>query len=278
MRVDAPRQPILLFRFHTDPEVARERLRLIRHFDPDLRRYVLFSGDRAHADAAHAATAGLADGFWCFDDERRDRQWLWRHGDLVLKAWHRAVGKYLEFDHLYYHEYDLLVAASMRSAFAPAAESAVHVGALRELTPDIYDYCHWTSGRERTNFHRFEERMHRRFGTARQKYVCIAPGMRLPKAFLDAYGDEEDIEFVNDEVRIPAYAEALGFTLTAHLMNPGFGDVGSELRYFNCGNDGHPDMSDVVDVLTSRTDRRWFHPVKYLVTLEDLPESVRESR
>jgi hypothetical protein len=58
-------------------------------------------------------------------------------------------------------------------------------------------------------------------------------------------------------------------------MNPGFGPVIGERRYFTCINIGTPTKTDVLDVLTTRTDRRSFHPVKYMMTLENLPESVR---
>ncbi|MBO0878831.1 MAG: hypothetical protein J2P17_00240 [Mycobacterium sp.] len=262
---------ILLFRFHSYPGVARERLRIIHHFNPGLRCYALFGGPLDSAAAAHAAVADLVVDFWWYNQDHAP-QWRWMNGDLMVKAWYRAVGRDIDFDFLYNYEYDLLITAPLDTVFPSIDQHTVCLGGLTEFTQEMYDTWCWTTGSARMRFLQFRKDMFRLFGVRRQGHICQGPGMLFPKTFLDRYCDQEDNDLVHDELRVPAYAEALGFGLTSHPMHPGaFAPFIGEHKLFNCYNNGSPTKADVLDVLTTRTDRSSFHPVKYLITLEDLP-------
>jgi|GEM_PF-2903094 len=269
---------ILLFRFHTDATVARERLRIIHHFNPELPCYALFGGTREAVAAAHATVAELVEDFWWYDEDRAT-PWKWRNGDLMVKAWYRAIGRNINFDYVYNYEYDLLVAAPLHTSFPPINQHTVCLGALQELTQDIYNTWSWTLGSERINYLRFRNDMFNLFGLRSQRYICLGPGMLFPKTFLDMYCDQEDNDLVHDELRVPAYAEALGFGLTSHAMHPGgFGPFIGEQKLFNCYNTGSPTKTQVLGTLTTRHDRSSFHPVKYLITIEELPAKCATSQ
>src|SRR4051812_30696778 len=87
----------ILFRFHDSPEVARERLKILKHFNPNLPIHALYGGVPAGFREARAAARDLVMSVWQYP-EPKEKQWKWQHNDLMLKAWYRAAGKDASFD------------------------------------------------------------------------------------------------------------------------------------------------------------------------------------
>ncbi len=261
---------IILFRLHKEPEVAFERLKIVQHYNPGLEVHVLYGGEEAGEKVARDMFQGSAKTFWRYAQDK-PVEWKWRHSDLMLKAWFREVGHSLDFDFLYSYEYDLLTLKPLEQIYPDIDDQTLALAACEPFTEAIENRWTWTSREnERPKFLEFQDYLKRQYGIARQEKVCLGPGPLLPRKFIEAFSETEDIELVHDELAYPAYAQALGFSTVKHGMHPGFGSSEHEERFFNCRSNKAVAIDLILGQMQDPNGVRAFHPVKYLVTLEDL--------
>ncbi len=57
---------IILFRFHKDIEVAKERIKIIKHFNPNLPVHVLFGGKKEDYVLVQKEFDGIVEHAWFF--------------------------------------------------------------------------------------------------------------------------------------------------------------------------------------------------------------------
>ena len=265
---------IILFRYHNSPEVARERLNILRYFNPSTKIYVLDGGYPPHFEKRSAVIEDLVEHIWLYDSKQTPN-WKWRHTYQLVKDWYRQVGQTLDFDFMYSYEYDLLTLQPLQDVYPNIDDTSIALGACAPFTNEVESSWYWTGQdipklyRE-YSFPRFQKYMHHTYGLARQSAVCLGPGPLFPKKFLDKWAETEDIALVHEEILYPAYAEAFGFKIVDHGMHPGFNATLEESVYFNCAFDGQVSVSMIRDQLALQEGRRTFHPVKEYVTLEDL--------
>jgi len=265
----------ILFRFHDNPDIARERLKILEHFNPQLHRYALYGGLPAGFEEARAAVSDLVESVWQYP-ERKEKAWKWQHNDLMLKAWYRAVGQHASFDFLYVYDYDMLIAAPLGEVYPNIDDHTVALTACELFTPAMEAHWSWTSwGERRRAFLQFCEYLHAHYGIKRQRKVCLGPGPLFSRPFLEAWSKTEDIEYVHDELAYPAYAEALGFATTDNHLHAGFTVSPAEERYFNCES---VDVSTlmILEQLALPHGVRAFHPVKHMITLGEIVDTQGE--
>lgn len=258
---------VILFRFHDNPGLARERIAILRYFNPEMAIHALFCGNPDAFAEAQAAIHGLAETTWRYP-AARSRDWMWLHGDLVVKAWYRSVGTKLAFDFIYVHEYDLLFTAPLPQIYPDIDGCTVALTGCAPLTPEFERRWQWTARtNDRLRFLAFCRYLQTHFGLERRPAVCFGPAPLLPRTFLDAWCPTQDIDLVHEEICYPAYAAALGFATINNGIHPGMGQ--SPPRFFDC-NPLPVTMEQVIHEATRPGGRRAFHPVKTLVTLAHL--------
>jgi hypothetical protein len=258
---------VILFRFHDHPERARERIAILRYFNPDMVIHALFSGKPEAFAEAQAAIQDLVGTTWRYP-AARSIGWMWLHGDLVVKAWHRSVGTRLDFDFIYVHEYDLLFAAPLPEIYPGIDDRTVALTGCVPLTPEFERSWQWTARTsDRLRFFAFCQYLQTHFGLERPPAVCFGPGPLLPRTFLDAWCPTQDIDLVHEEICYPAYAAALGFGTMNNGIHPGIGQPPP--RFFDC-KPLPVTTEQIIREAIRPGGRRAFHPVKALVTLAHL--------
>jgi len=263
---------VILFRFHKDIEQAKERLRTLRYLNPDLPIYGLFGGSSEDFRIAESELHGLLEHVWYFADQK-EAIWKWKHSDLMTKAWFRDFGQTLEFDFLYSYEYDLLTLKPLNQIYPDIDDNTLALAAVTELD-DVEWTWSWTSRESyRPDWLGFQAYMQKTYGLARQKYVCLGPGPLLPRSFLEKFVHEPDVEWVHEEITLPAYAEVFGFQLVDHGMHPGFVKTPEE-KYFSCNEEVSVSTELIVEQMKLPQGRRTFHPVKQVVTPEEISSMV----
>lgn len=261
-------KPILLFRFHKDIEQATERLKTLRHFNPDLLMYALFGGTKEDFDVAERELKDLVGHVWFFASEK-DPAWKWFHTDLMTKAWFKDFGHTLDFDFLYSYEYDLLTLKPLNEIYPDVDTNTLVLAAVTKLD-DVEWTWSWT-GQEnkRPNWLQFQAYMQKTYGLERQKYVCLGPGPLLPRTFIEKFAAEPDVEWSHEEITLPAYAEVFGFKLADHGMHPGF-EITPDERFFSCRDDYKVTTEIIEEQLKLPDGKRAFHPVKHVVTIDEI--------
>jgi hypothetical protein len=254
---------VLLFRFHSHFSVCRERLRILRHFNPDLPVYALYGGTLQEAGIARQSTDEFTLGFWnC--SELCDAKTKWLRSDFLVKEWYSRVGRALNFSFLYLYEWDILTVAPLKKIFPPLVSSSVYVSPLRAFTPEEEVTWFWTKDRKWKNSE-FVNYLIANYGIERPRHVSHAPGMVFSREFLEAQKNLPFLSGVNDGFAIPALAEAFGFPLreTKLFSHP----RNSERRLWNTTGVA---INDIKNELMAKDGMRTFHPVKAMVTLGDL--------
>lgn len=260
---------IILFRFYKDFEIARERIKILRHFNPSIPVHGLFGGQPEDHERALNVLGDLTENIWNFGSNETPK-WKWFHTDLIQKAWFRDIGHKIDFDFMFSYEYDILTAASLLDIYPDTDDNTLTLAAV-DLLKNVEKRWDWTSKEpSKSRFVQFSNYMNQKYSIKQQKYVCLGPGPLLPRKFIEKFSDTEDIDLVHEEIAYPAYAEALGFKLADHGMHPGFyrGSI-NDLHFFNCNGD-HPSLPEIFQQLRLPNGRRSFHPVKLQVTLEDI--------
>lgn len=258
---------IILFRFHSDIDIAKERIKILRYFNPDLPIYGLFGGSKKDYEIAKTQLDDLVENVWLFP-EGKDPKWEWIHGDLMAKEWFRDFGHQVDFDFMYSYEYDLLTLSPLKDIYPNIDQGTIVLAAVTKLK-GVEDNWYWTKDPTmRSNYLKFKKYMDQNYNLKVQQYASLGPGALFSRKFLEQFADAEDVDWVIEEITLPAYAEVFGFKLTDHGMHPGFGASVEKQRFFNC-NDKEVDKKDIQFQMQKSGGIRAFHPVKYMVTLDE---------
>jgi hypothetical protein len=264
---------ILLFRCHKNIDVAKERIKIIKHFNPGLPVYVLFGGQKLDYEIAKKELADITENVWLYS-KNKDSSWKWFHTDLMTKEWFRDFGHTIKFDFLYSYEYDLLTLQPLEEIYPDIDSNTLALAAVTELTEVEWTWSWTSTDWGRPKWLKFKGYMKGKYGLEQQKYVCLGPGPLLPRQFLEKFAMTDDIEWVHEEITLPAYAEVFGFKLIDHGMHPGF-KITPEEKYFSCRDGYAPSNEDIKEQMKISHGRRTFHPVKQMVTLDSIMRMIK---
>lgn len=246
---------------------------LLRALNPGVSIHGLFGGTSTKLRLGAKWLLGL-DGLYVSREEPR---WNWQNSDLVLAEWYRQVGATLHFDVVHVVEWDLLLLAPLDSLFASVPEGAV---GLTAPTPVSELAREWTWLRRDDNRREWEALLRQardEWGYAEIPYGCVAGGSCIPRAFLDEYAKIEPPALCHDELRLPLFAQILGFPIAdTRLRGPWRGE--REDPYFHFRG-----QEIALETLRAELAKpggwRAFHPVRSNVDVEEIlaAEGLRAS-
>ncbi len=234
----------------------------MRRLNPDLRLYGLYGGDAdSLREAAALKPAGLDDVYLVLADQPARNKW--KDTDLAVAEWFRTIGRSILFDRVHVIQWDLLIFDSLDRVYPPLADDTV---ALTGLTPlaAVAHFWDWTVQEPlATTSSALIEAMRRRFNYRGDPFVCIGPGYSLSRDFLARYSDvDHDHALGHDELRLPLFAEMLGFKLIDTGFYPRWRDPEVEC-VFNA-DPKEIDPERVAAELRRVGGRRVFHPCRSL--------------
>jgi hypothetical protein len=235
---------------------------LLRALNADVPVYGLFGGPRRLPPRLLRQLVGLDD----VASSSEPARWNWQHSDLVLAAWFRDVGHALRFDVLHLIEWDLLLAAPLEDLYAAVPDGAV---GLTALTPVSELEQEWTWLRKPSSRREWDELLVRArtdWGYDDTPYGCVGPGPCFPREFLEKYAEVNPPVLGNDELRLPLFAQILGFPLAdTQLRGPWRGEREHAFFHFRA----HEIELDTIRAELSKPDgARAFHPVRRRVNRE----------
>jgi len=199
---------------------------------------------------------------------RTNPRWSWRHGDLAVLAWYRDVGSKLQFDFVHLIEWDLLLLEPLASLYSSVPEGAV---GLTALTPISELEAEWTWLRRDEGRREWEALLARardEWGYDGRPYGCVAGGACLPRSFLEAYAAVDPPDLCNDELRVPLFAQILGFPLVdTRLRGPWRGEREHAFFHFRSQE---IELSTIRSELAKPDGWRAFHPVRARIAPEEI--------
>jgi hypothetical protein len=260
--------------FHKFFDGCAARVDFLRALNPGLPIWALYGGPASEAPRARAAMSGRADHF--SELPIGDSHWRWKNTDLSVRWWHRAVGTTLTFDVLHVVQWDLLLCAPLATLY-PQPPDVVALTGLTRLDR-IEHRWHWTLEDEASRGTAAQlAQVRSRYPHLGPARACLGPGYALPRAFLDAYVRADVSDAGHDEIRLPLWAEALGFPLSDTGFYPRWFDP--EVERFVNADAAEIRPKDIRAELRKPDGLRAFHPCRESFTravLADLSETAAQ--
>jgi glycosyltransferase involved in cell wall biosynthesis len=249
---------IALLQFHKDWEICRNRVRLLRSFNPGLEIYGLYGGDAERLPEVEQAFGDELNAVYHF--RHPDHEWKWKNTDLAVRSWYRDFGANVDFDIVHSVQWDLLLLAPLDSVYRGVPPRALGLTGMTSVDA-IADRWHWTLNEpHKTELVQLRDFVKSRFGHVEPFHACLGPGYCLPREFLDAYASADVPELGHDEIRLPLYAAILGFDVADTGFYPRWFDSLEE-RFFNATGDDIDERLIRLELSRPR-GRRAFHPFR----------------
>lgn len=202
---------IVLFRFHENSSVCRNRIQLLRLFNPDVRIFGLYGGDEGNFYKFRNKLGKELDHIYCVTGV--SDEWKWKNSDLAVRRWFMDYGKQLSFDMLHVIEWDMLFFNSISEIYKHIPEDGIGLSGLI-LLKEIEHVWSWTSREPfRSEWNKLLSYARGTFNYMAEPYACIAGGACLSKEFLKEYARTDIPELCNDELRLPLFAQILGINI-----------------------------------------------------------------
>lgn len=261
---------IILFRFHRDPDVCIDHINLLKKYNKKNDKkhnaksntpvYGLYGGSKKDEVAMCTKIAPFVESIYSIAD--KPKLWKWMHGDLAVRDWYRRTGKNIEFDMLHLVEWDLVFFASLEKLYGHIPKNGIGLTGLQpvEKIENSWDWINYPQGRKK--WLAMCRNVQKKFKFSGTHYACLGPGYCLPKEFLEKYSKITPMQTCHDELRVPLYAQALGFKVYDTKFKENW--FSSDEKYFNCSNKDIS-WSTLRKERKNRKGRRAFHPVRYAI-------------
>lgn len=252
---------IIVFRFHQNAAVCRNRLELLRLFNPAIELYGLYGGDERDAAALSRRLRPHLEHCYCI--RGRSAAWKWQNGDLALAAWFRDFGAHVAFDALHVLEWDMLLLDGVERVYGHLPPRAIGLTGLLPLARINADWKWISREPYRTEWQNLLRHVREAHGYRGEPYACKAGGLTLPRAFLEDYCRLEVPELCNDEIRVPLYGQILGY----ELADNGYFDFfdATDRKFFSLWG-GHVGTREILGELAKKNGRRVFHPYEKVLS------------
>jgi glycosyltransferase involved in cell wall biosynthesis len=271
----------ILFWCYKKVETCADRLRLLRHYNPDTPIYVLFGGEPAEAHRFEAEFLPYIDDFYAFTDDKPPF-WKWRHGDMLISRWFSERGHRLKWDSIVIAQWDMLMFAPVEQLFLHLQKNEVLLSGAIPMKQNEQGFLYWLGAADNPQVERWwrdtddavdppsaGENTCRDVSVFLREYHleksdlwwCVFIVAVFPRAFLDRFSTRKEPEIGFLEYTIPTLARAWGFDIcTRHAYNPWH--MGSEHIYdkmLNALREECPDRYVLLHLLDP-FGLRIFHP------------------
>lgn len=264
----------VLFRFHKSFDVCQNRIEQLRRFNPDIVVLPLYGGSKDDLGQAEnfCQKLGLKP---FYEVKSEDPNWKWKNGDVQIQQWFADVGRHLKFDFLHLIEWDVLLFESLENLYGQLPNGVVLTG----LCPlkDVQDKWSWLVDKpSRSEWLRLMAMIKEKYGYDQEPYACLFPAGAFSRSFLDGLSEIEIPNLVNDEVRLPLWAQILGEPLHDTGFYPEWFSP-KVYSYFNCRG-LEIDESLIREELAKGPGRRVFHPFTQIFAVEPFARKVPQRR
>jgi hypothetical protein len=201
----------ILFWFYKEPDICKNRLELLRQYNPTIPIYGVYGGDLATVDQYKSQLNQYLDDFYTFT-ENKDPLWKWLQGDLMLTHWYRERGKHLPWDTVVIVQWDMLVFGAIEQLFSMLKPDQILLSGLRPISEVENDWM-WVTPKildHRCQYLEFLQYISKTYDYQQDPMGCIFIVACLPRIFLEAYAKIEQPELGFLEYRIPMYAQIFG--------------------------------------------------------------------
>ena len=259
-------KPIVLYRYHNNFQLVKERIKLIKLLDPGIEVYGIFGGKKDdYPEASNVLEKELANNYLI---PVEDGTWKWLHADLTYKYWFNDVGCNIDFDYVYVLEWDLLIMDHLKSIFAYANKNRVIFTGLIPIEK-IARFWFWTDKNNQPKIEAFYNKVEKKFNLPFNKYACLGPGLAAPRKLFEGLVKLDLFEsFISDEIKLPVWSQILGLEVVSNNFYKKWFSYYS-MRFFNANVANIP-IETVEKQMQKKNGQRAFHPFREDIKAEQL--------
>ncbi|HCU70135.1 MAG TPA: hypothetical protein DIC35_00085 [Candidatus Moranbacteria bacterium] len=197
----------VLFWFYKEPEICKNRLQILKKYNPDLKIYGLYGGEKKEAEKYEELLGKYLDDFYVSPYE--DSDWKWINGDLMILEWFENRGERLEWDSIAVAQWDMLVLDSIEKQFEGIKEGQIYLSGTKILDKETENSWTWTKpgSEERENYLKFLEYIKENYGYMGEIFCCLFIFQILPRVFFEKYLTVKNKEVGMLEYKVPMYAK-----------------------------------------------------------------------
>jgi hypothetical protein len=209
----------ILFWFYKRFNVCRNRLCLLRKFNPQANIYGLFGGPADQASKAKEICGPQLDDFYACPFE--DPNFKWKKGDLVLLDWYKSRGKNLPWDSIAIVQWDLLSLAPIKDLLPGIRKDQMFVTGLRDLDSQTEKEWSWSnrdSAVKRAEFLAFRKYLADTYCFEGNLLMCIFVFAVLPRVFFQHWETFSKPELGFLEYTLPSLASTFGIEMYSRYL------------------------------------------------------------
>ncbi len=257
---------IILFRYHHEFLRNKEFLKFFKYLNPEINIYGLYGGPvENYEESSEVLHKQLTHNYLLKVD---NEEWKWKSSDIMYQLWYKDYGHQIDFDVMHVFEWDLLLFEPLEILYKQIPAESLGITGLIPIQI-IQDKWYWTKHPpKKAEWEKLKVFFQKQFNYNQHSYGMLGPGICLPKSFLDKMKDILIPDLSNDEVRIPMYAQVLGYK----LYDTGFYKKWfsrKEFKFFNAN--GITVQTKVIEkALKRNSGRRVFHPCNQNFSFEQL--------
>ena len=259
--------PIILFRFDRRLRICQNHLKHIQYLNPGVPIHGIYGGTQKDF---HYYEKGLNKYFTSiYFVKNKSAEWKWKNFDLILREWYVEQGNLYDFSMAYVIEWDLLLTDSIKTLYGHIKNNELGLTRLIPLSK-VEKMWDWTSKEPyASQWLALLSFVKKHFSYNQVPHASLGPGLCVPKEFLKKYSEIDVPDLVHDEIRIPLFAQILGFTLKDTGFCKAFFSK-EEYVFFNCN--GSPRWfitpKTVLQERKKADGRKVFHPYRTYVSQE----------
>jgi hypothetical protein len=197
----------ILFWFYKEPEICKNRLEILRKYNPDMKIYGLFGGQQGKVKIFKKYLGKYLDDFYV--SPPKDSRWKWINGDLMILDWYKKRGKKLVWDSIAVVQWDALVFVSLKKYFRNIKKGQVFLSGLKLLEKTTENRWHWTRSdrKERKNYLNFLDYVRKNYNYSGKPLCCLFIFQIFPRIFFEKYLTVKNRAVGMLEYKIPIYAK-----------------------------------------------------------------------
>lgn len=220
-------QIAILFWFYKEVDVCKNRLEIIKKYNPDCKVFGLYGGNEQDADLFKNQLDKYLDDFYTSSEKnpnpKKSSFLKWINGDLELLEWYEERGKILEWDSIFIYQWDLLVFDNINNIFQGITKDQIYLPHYDLINKEVETKWYWTSENDfrhtsntaptkpymRNMFLDFKDLVSKKYDFNKIIPRCIFTTGILTKTFFDKYSKipKDDIKIGFLEYKIPTYAQ-----------------------------------------------------------------------
>lgn len=247
---------IIVFRYHRDSLLCKNRLRLLKKYNPDTKVYGLYGGDEKKFQKYERNLKPYLEDNFCIQDKKQE--WKWMNGDLALAQWYRHVGKNIPFSGVVLYEWDILLFDSIDNIYKNIPEESNGVTMLTPLSVMEKDWQWVIKSEKKEEWLKLLKIAHSEFAYNQEPYGGWFAGAYLSRNFLEKYSIMDVPEICHDELRLPLFSQILGIPLYNTRFTKDWTERNEDLL-FNCDKNDIS-MTLIKEQLGLADGKRIFHP------------------